>query len=529
MPLHLFSDEIGAIKRPYLDENFAAFGLLGSAVPGQDISLALNLQIASTGYARIPPGNYLLNAPINVPLSGAVIDASGVIITMNLPGQSAIFMGPSGGFGGSYLKLVGGIWVGTARDWMRVKGANNTPGPTNQYARFIYPTDVVVSGTAIDNFIFLEDAARDLYADRCNSFTKSGYISNGKSVEIHVDNSEIFSSSGAANTRGFRWESAGGGAAYNEGLHVANSTIDGFEYSVDLADIFVASFTTSYIGCATGGRAVNFRPPTTTTHNRETKIGGETTISGQIFYQQNGGAYHSTIQNFTHINAAVNAIVIENNSSNVSIRNGKFEAAVAAVTGVVTSGAANSNIVVSDLDFDSTYTGGVLYSHTAGVGNIIANLSGNVSGELWSKPAALSCLLKGLPVQTASQRLLTAQYNTVDLAGTTIVGANIASISVNCAKGETGWIDGALFADGMNAATQLFTINVPAGMSLPPTAGALWNAAFIYPRSAGQCVTIRIPYYCTADIVAGTLSITNTVGNTVTLQSHSRFGLEKQI
>ena len=92
-------------------------------------------------------------------------------------------------------------------------------------------------------------------------------------------------------------------------------------------------------------------------------------------------------------------------------------------------------------------------------------------------------------------------------------------------SGETGDIVIALACTGMNASTQLFTVNPPTGMVLPSGSG--WSSAFIYTSTASGYITVRIPYYITTAISSGTLSITNTTGNSVTTNYHSYFGFER--
>jgi hypothetical protein len=77
---------------------------------------------------------------------------------------------------------------------------------------------------------------------------------------------------------------------------------------------------------------------------------------------------------------------------------------------------------------------------------------------------------------------------------------------------------------GTNAA-QLLTINPPAGMSFPGGSG--WSAQYIYPTATSGYLSVSIPYYCTADIAGGTLSMTNTSGLTMSVDYHSWFALTR--
>lgn len=279
---------------------------------------------------------------------------------------------------------------------------------------------------------------------------------------------------------------------------------------------------------AGGGYGFDFSAPSTNLCECIT-LGNGGTISGKIRFKSSAGyAFSALIQNtvFTGMGSG-DSVEVQNNAANISIDNILFKAGNPLSIGVHTSGGGNNSIAVKNLTFDGTYGNGVKYDHTTGSNNVIGAIYGSVTGELWQHPAALLVRKTSAPVASAITCALWRQYNTADLAGAYVVGATIVSLVVNLAKGEKGVIDISFPCTGMNAATQLLQITPPAGMRLPGFGTGAWAAEFIYTQTAGGLIVASIPYYVDVDIVAGTLLIKNQAGNTITMQSHARFGIAR--
>lgn len=460
-----------------------------------------------------------LPAGVSIDMRGAtILAACGATPLLSFTGAKA----------GLYINGGGGVVAGTASHFLLAQGSTNQPSSIAHYARFVMLEGVTVSDPNIALFIELRDASNQVFLNKCSSSTPNGILMNGKCVETHISTSIIFGTSGAAGTYGIKAISTGGTNKYNEGLHVTNSTVDGFEKPFDIYDMFVMTVSNSYVGGTATGYSFDFHPPSTTTLNEEANIGSNCVIAGRIRFQTfAAGAYNAKVNGAIMLaGTAIDAIEIQNNASAITVSDITFRNG-AGSTGVHTSGAGNNSIVCSNLTFDGTYLNGVKFDHTGGVNCAIGPLFGAVTGEMWQHPAALLVRKTGIPIATAVQTALWRQYNTADLAGTYAVGVNIVSLVVNLAKGEKGVIDIQFPCSGMNAATQLFQLTPPAGMRLPGFGTGAWAAEFIYPSAASGLITASIPYYVDTDIAAGTLLIKNQAGNTVTLQSHGRFGIAR--
>ena len=127
-------------------------------------------------------------------------------------------------------------------------------------------------GSTFDRAVHCKTAARQIFIDSCQFYTKSGIESDGKTVELHMAKSVLFSSSGAAGTFGVKTRSALGGSFFNEGFHITSCTIDAFERAFDIADMFVLCVDNSWIDAASGGNAFYFIEPTTTSLTEDIKV-----------------------------------------------------------------------------------------------------------------------------------------------------------------------------------------------------------------------------------------------------------------
>lgn len=421
----------------------------------------------------------------------------------------------------------GGVVSGTASCFLFAQGKTNQPAAQSDYATQIHLDSVLISSPTIITALVFDRAVKSVYIRGANFFTPNGISASGACVEVMVSDSIIYSATGVAGTSGIKLRSTGGTTYYNQGWSIVNSTIDNFEISNDVSDCFVYTITGGYTACAaalaaTTGYACQFQAPLNTNLTDTMTIGGGAVIGGRIRFASAGAgqAYNANI-NATFSGVPGTAIAIENNAANITITGSKFKAGSGSPVGVVGTNN-NANIVATGLDFDSTYTGGVILNGANGTGCSIRGITYAGSGDPFY--VARPVLINDVPVQTANGAGFKRQFNPSDLAGTYAVAAAISSQAITFAKGETGWIVASLPCSGMSAATQRFDVTAPSGMVTPSGTG--WASGFNYPSAASALVALRIPYYCTTD-GSGALSITNGAGNSVTLNSHGYFGIER--
>jgi hypothetical protein len=457
---------------------------------------------------------------------GCCVDMRGAYINADT-GSNPIFKA-SGNCEGVQIK--GGIVRGTAGAFLECEGTSATPSGMSNYVRHVVLEGIVIRPTSIALFLDLQNAVRYVHIESCYVFTASGINASGKMPEIFIENSFIYSSSGAAGTYGIKTRNAAGGAYYCEGWTIVNSTFDGFEVAFDITDMWVFQVSNCYIGTSGSGGdryCGIFRYPTTT-HCQDIKF-SNCVFQGRVKFEplSSGKDFSATFNgcSSTSLSGGV-AIEIANNASGISVYGHKFTNGPGTVA--VRAISNNNDIVVDGVDIDSTYSGGV---HIQGTGSgtrcEVRNVkyAGTGEGVIALKPIRMS----NVPIATAYAIGLKRSFNPATLSGSYAVGAAIASLALNFVQGETGWIVVELSCTGMSstAGAQRLDIAVPAGMVLP--SGTSWGAQFLYPEEPTGKISVRIPYYCTSDVSAGTLSITNATGNTLAVDSHSYFGIVRDM
>jgi hypothetical protein len=468
--------------------------------------------------------SWKIGSTITAP-SGAVVDMRSAYVVADV-GATSLFSFTGAGDG---LAIIGGggTVTGTASAFLYVEGSTTTPTSQSQYGRQIRIDGVHVSSATIGLFVNMQKAARQLFVDRCMIYTASGILCSGKCVEIKIHKSIIYSSTAADGTFGVKLESPAGSSYYCEGVHVTDCTIDNFQTTFDVTDIFVLTVTGGYIGRrGAGGYVALFGQPTSTLCI-DIKFTG-VMMNGPVKFAPTGGREYSTTFTGCTTTGVSGGYCIEfgNNASSISVRAHKFRNC----TGAIAIRGANNNydIVVDGVDCDSTLGGGVYLQGANGDGCEVHNLKYKGAGEPFYFERQVR--FTGLPIHTTIGATIRQTFNSASLAGAVAVGSNIASIQFRLAKGQTAVIVGEIRCTGMAAyGSQLFQITPPAGMVLPNGTG--WDSVYVYPQSSGGsgAATFRIPVNATADIYLGTLSISNAAGNTATVLAHSYFGIVKDL
>lgn len=491
--------------------NVRDFGAIGDGT--NDDTAAVQNAINAGSSIDMRGGTWKITSTIAIP-SNRVIDLMGAFITASC-GTTPIF---KFGSGNENLSILGGggYVYGTAGSFLQCEGTTDAPSSVSNYARQIRLEGLHVTSSTIGIFLDMQKAVRQVFIDKCMAYTNNGINANGKCVEVHMSKSIIFSSSGAAGTYGIKSRSTGGGANFNEGFHIDSCTIDAFENSFDVTDMFVLTVNNSWVDATT--QAFVFGAPATTTSTRELTVSGCVLGSGVKFSDAASGRdYHANITGCTFTGVAGGAVVMGNNTYAVRIASCKFESGVSSPIGIVVPNN-SGKLTIEGVDFDSTYTGGVIINGSAGSGIVVRNISYLGTGD--SLYSARPVLANGIPM---SASVAAFKQSFVPTQGSYAVGATIASVTRKFAAGETGYITLELSCSGMNASTQRFDLSATAGIVCPGGSG--WASQFIYPSTANGRVSVKIPYYCTQDIASGTVSLTNGAGNTVTIDYHTFFGV----
>lgn len=414
----------------------------------------------------------------------------------------------------------GGVISGTAGSFLKAQGSTTTPSSDSHYAREIRLERLQISSSTITWFCDFEDAVRQVYIDACNAYTVNGIHANGKCVEVTLDKSIIYCSSAGSGTRGIHLESPAGTSYYNEGWHLSDTTVDAHEYAFEVEDIFVLTISGGYIGGTS--RSFSFIDPTTT-HNREITIKGPIIAAPMHFYHTSGNSFHARIDAvFTGITGA--NITIQG-STDIFIT-GTFESSTSGVIAVINDN--SYDIVVDGVTADSTFTGGVQINGSNGDGCAVRNMQYDGSGDSVYF-AARYAQIENIPVTSTVVRDYVYQMDAPITATTYATSTNIGSVSISLGKGQRGWVKMSIPLSGASATpgAQLLTVTPPTGMTL--MYGTSWASNYIYPNWQTGLLDIAIPFYTTAAVASGTLTLANTSGNTLTVSgSHAYFGVVLQ-
>jgi hypothetical protein len=497
-----------------------SYGALGDGVnnDGPAIQSAVN----ASRYVRLGPGTFKINATINLP-AGTYLDMAGANIVLNT-GATPGFSFASGN-AGLYMMHGGGVISGTASAFLFCQGTTNQPTLQSQYASQIHLESVLVSSTTITNALQFSNAVKSVYINGANFFTPNGIIASGKCVEVAVSNSIIYGATGIAGTRGIQLRSTGGTTFYNEGWSIVNTTVDNFEISHDITDVFVYQVIGGFHGvnptlAATTGYTFQFQAPSTNLCQNIFVSGGAEITGRTRFAASGGGIAYQAKLDAMWLNVPGTAIAIENNASNITVT-GDFSGGTGTAIGVVGTNN-NNSIRVINCTFDSTYNNGAILNGAAGTNCALRNLSGPTIGDIIGLARA-NVLVSNVKVTSSALATLKATYSPSNLTGSIIVGGTVGSLTVAGAAGETGKIILHIGYTG-GSTTQTLQINLPAGVSL--RSGTGWASANQQLGIAAGLLETHVEYYATADF-SGTLSVTNQAGNTITLANQCWIAMEK--
>lgn len=418
---------------------------------------------------------------------------------------------------------------GTASCFLFAQGTTNTPTSFSHYASLINIYGLRINSATITTGLVFDKAVNSVVLHAVDFFCPNGIDASGANIAVMISNSIIFSATGTSGTRGIKLRSTGGTVYYNQGWQVVNSTVDNFEISHDIADVFDYSITGGYHGCnaslaATTGYVVQFQAPTGSNLTDTITIGGGTVIFGRIRFAASAGgqAYNAYIDGL-FVGAPGTAVAIENNASNISIK-GMFKASSG--TGIAVVGSANNNNITTDVEVDSSYTNGVVLNGTVGT-NCYVDARGPCTGDIIGAGRANIRYGAKVPIHSTAVAAQTRVFSAANLgAGATYaVAVAISTQAWTFARGETGDIVIHLPYSGANAATQNLQIGLPAGMVI--ASGTGWAANNLYLGAANGLLSVRVPYYCTTD-GSGNVTLTNQAGNTLTVINQAYAGIVRR-
>ena len=409
------------------------------------------------------------------------------------------------------IRMGGGSIIGDAAYVFEFVGVDTSPSPVSEYARII-KIDGVTSSSSSMRFMNLTNAVKSLHISNVWHFGGMFANTNGKVVETHIVNSVIFGS--GTDENGFLFESNGGTNNYSEGLHVSNSTIDGYINCFNIRDMFVTTLVSAYIG---GTKSFFFRPPTTT-HNREFSIGAGCVFAGRVVFEDSVGGVsgNGKISGAIFSGAAAPVIEVGSGWSNIDIENTKAETngGPADVAVLVKNGCNDINI--NGLNADVTFGGGVVFSGVNGDNCRALNVNSKLGRSITSDRPIIT---KNPSLDGVSDVDLHRYQARLAPSASVAVGQTFGFVPVILAKGQTGYVQVSLLVAGC-AANQTLQFDDFSNLSVPGDVG--WNSGIIQLPSGDHYLNISVPFIAKQNISTN-IGIVNVSGNTVAQSSDHAF------
>lgn len=491
------------------------FGAIGDGI--HDDTEGIQKAINAYRHVDMSGKTWKISGKISIP-SNRFLDLHGSDINAN-NGSDPIFEQEIAG-DGLYILHGGGVVTGTASAFLKCSGTSNAPTSVGQYARQIRLEGLHISSETIENFLDFQGAVRQVFMHKVQAYTKNGINANGKCVEVKGHACVIYGSTSSLSTYGIKLRGPGGGSAYPEGFHFTDCTIDAFGNTFDVNDIYVMSVTAGHVGCVSGGRVALFGYPTTTAC-RDIKFTG-VNISGPIEFLPTGGlAYQAQFTGCVSENCDGNNFTIRNNAASIDISDHKFHTSTNGVAVACYNN--NADVNVRNITCDSTFIGGVLMMGSAGANCSIRGVAYAGTGD--SIYLERPVLVSGVPVISPAVLSYLQTFNANSIQGAYAVNAEIASIYTWFPRGETGEIIGEISFNGASASGQILEIVLPAGLDVPSGSG--WNSKFIQLNAASGRISVRIPYRASGEIVNQPIALKNYAGNTINVDYHSFFGIQR--
>lgn len=490
------------------------FGGVGDGV--SDDTAAIMSAVATGNPLVLCGGKWRITSTIEFP-DGYAVDARSSEIVADT-GSAPIFLFKGNNLG---MHFTGSLVSGTAGAFMKLEGQTDAPTASNQYAKLLKLHGIHISSTTINTALIFDKAVRTIFIDSCVFFCRNGIISNGKSVEITIQKSVIYGATSDNDTSGIKITSSGGTSKYSEGWHISDCTIDNFENTIDLSDIFVFTINGGYTACnSTTGYAITVRGPTTTTHCRDIYFNG--VFGGKIrFLDQVTGpvTMHSRISGELLFTKAGTCLAIGANIAAIDISDLKIVSATTGNVGIsVANGSANINI--RGVSTDGTLGSGIVFNGESGSNCSISDFSYSGSGEALSlaRPVKLS----NVPTVGSETLNWSIKYDYITTSKDVAVGSYINQLQMTIARYSKIEININLsYSGGAASNAQAIGITVPNGAILPNGTNSM---LFTLPATAGS-LTMCIVATTTLDFKNLSFSIDNRAGNQLRILAGSHLSV----
>lgn len=478
-----------------------------------DVTAAIQNTIDNHDAIDMSGRDWTIERPINLH-DGNSLDLRSANITSNVGVENHIFVAEDAIQKGINVVAGGGVISGTAKSVFYFQGSTLTPSASADYARNIRISGVYCSSDNIEHFIYMYGAVRQVFLNNCYAYVKGGMYAEGKIVEIYSNNCMWYGSGSATASDARLTVKAINPGYVPEGFHFTENLFDGTGYSWNVTDMYVMTVSGGYIG----GDGLFGQPIAL---NHFINITGSECKGRIIFRPTSANDYRANIQPaIMHSKGVTGSVIIGDNANGINVTTKLIASADPSNSGVgVVVGNGCTNIQL-DLSVDQTYERAATFNGASGArcSVLVRNYLGSSNAVYSARPVNII----SSPVTNSVSLGLVEKYNNIP-AGTYTVGSDMASVSINAARGKRGVIVLNMSLSGLAAGTsQVFTITVPSNLIAPSGTG--WTSLIIRPQFTSGLVSMEIPFYANADIVDGSITVNNFAGNSAVVALNAYVG-----
>lgn len=364
-----------------------------------------------------------------------------------------------------------------------------------------YSTNIDLFALHIVNF---QLALRSMYArqwkmDRCNIYCKNGVAIQNKSVEINIVDTIIFGSGMETDSFGIKAETISASASdWPEGVMVSGCTLDNFDRTIWLQNMWVFQLANSYCASQGTGRYAFFAGKGTGTHCQDFTITNVEFNGRGVIFQPNSAApvqYKAVFSNCLFQNVSNVNIELRKFAYDISFNNCRFECFPSTNASVAVCYEINQGIQFSSLITNSFPIYGI---QVKGEYSTVAIRGFDYYGSGSALYLQQSTYLESIRSSYADTQTRGYLHKYIPLpAGTYNPNDMIGSVAMNIADGQKGTlvIQGLIQYTG--AAPELEIIVPDNSLALP--AGAGWNSLRVQPGTSGQYVSVSVPFQVAAN------------------------------
>ena len=450
------------------------YGAKGDGVTGDAVAIGLaiknNNDVDMTSLRWRIEDTVIVGSRKNICVDGSVLilDCAGKVAFKTEEGSQLVsFTGRSS------------LVYGEALAFIQLSGKTDSPTVFEDYTRIVNLIGLTLSSQDIEYSLIFDKCVNGVTIDWCRFTTRNAILSNGKSVEIHCSNSIFFGWS-VDGSVGIKITSSGNGNSFSEGWHFVNCSMDAFETTIKVRDIFVLTIANSWLTSKRGGKVLEFDRPATLS-NASIVING-CAILGEIFFNDSPGGYNydakigsCTFTSFGRITIGRECAGID--IDDVSFKNGSGYAIRFPTT------FSTSVISITKCRADGTYTGLV---------ENFSNYSGGVSIKDCKGAISSNLAMKEDSAHSMTQQQFTFRFaiSASSLAGVTVATNEfLFSVVPNFPSGAHGRIKGQIRTTSTAVNGLAFKVFLDGSEMI---SGTGWSTREVY--AANGLAIIDIPF-----------------------------------